>query len=94
MKTKSSNRESILFPMLECWNPINKTATIAADVDKSRVLCHISLKTLVARFGAKKDQPMRCVAENRNAIRTAAKKIIEKKSYEEDGSIRIRSGDL
>ncbi|MES9981579.1 MAG: hypothetical protein ABW107_22940, partial [Candidatus Thiodiazotropha sp. 6PLUC5] len=40
----------ILFPRLECWNTTSKVATIAADVDKTRVLCRISLEILKEQF--------------------------------------------
>lgn len=93
-RTPTTGQDGILFPRLECWNPIEKVATIAADVNKKRVLCHISLKTLKKHFGASGDKPMQYVTEYRNAIQTAAKKIIESGNYEEDGSILIRSQDL
>lgn len=93
-KTRDSADSSILFPRLECWNPDKNIATIAATVNKERVLCHISLKTLIAKFGASKNSPMRSVVENRVEIQAAAKELIKKRNYEEDGSVFVRDRDL
>ena len=93
-KTRDTADASISFPKLECWNPAKDVATIAATVDKERVLCHISLKTLISRFGASKNSPMRSVSENRVEIQAAAKKLIKKRDYEEDGSVIVRDRDL
>ena len=51
-KTTSSDKTDITFPMLECWNPMTKVATIAAQVDQRRVLCRISMETLQKKFRA------------------------------------------
>jgi hypothetical protein len=80
--------------MLECWNPITKVATIAAEVDKKRVLCRISAELLCKKFSAPADEPMRAVADNRVALQAAARKLIEKGAYEEDGTIIIRDKDV
>ena len=85
---------SIKFPRLECWNDIAKMATIAAQVNKQRVLCRISQKTLRNKYGASKDEPMQSVAQHRIAIQDAAKMLIESNSFEEDGSILILERDL
>jgi len=82
------------FPKLESWNSTTKVATIAATIDKKRVLCRISLDILRDSFGASEEDPMRSVAEYRTNIQEAASKLIENESYEEDGSILIRACDL
>jgi len=64
---------------------MTKVATIAADVNKSRVLCRISLETLRDKFGPLEEEPMRFVALQRTAIHEAAVKLIKKEIYE-DGS--------
>ena len=84
----------ILFPRLECWNTTTKVATVAADVDKNRVLCRISLKILRDQFGALDETPMLSVAQHRTAIQEAARTLIENGIYEEDGSVNIRACDL
>jgi len=90
----ASKDAEIYFPRLECWNSEAKLATIAAQVNKQRVLCRISQKTLTDRFGASKDTPMQSVAQHRIAIQEAAKTLIESNSYEEDGSILILEHDF
>ena len=93
-KTSSSDEPSISFPLLECWNPMTKVATIAAQVDQRRVLCRISMGLLQKKFHASTDEPMRAVAENRSVIQAKARMLIEKEAFEEDGSIMIRSKDF
>ena len=84
----------ISFPLLESWNPITHVATIAAQVGGKRVLCRISIEVLKKRFRASASEPMQSVSKNRMVIRTAARKLIEDKAYEEDGSILIRQKDI
>ena len=93
-KTSTTGESEITFPMLECWNPMTKVASIAAQVDQKRVLCRISLELLQKRFRASVDDPMRAVAENRAVLQASSRKLIESESFEEDGSIVIRSKDL
>ncbi len=90
----TSDKTLIVFPMLESWNSTTKMATIAASVDKKRVLCRISLDILMDNFGATEEVPMRSVAEYRHNIQDVAKQLIESERYEEDGSILIRACDL
>jgi len=84
----------ISFPRLECWNTTTKVATIAADVDKNRVLCRISLEILRDQFGASEEEPMQFVAQHRAAIQEAARTLIENGVFEEDGSVLIRACDF
>jgi Protein of unknown function (DUF1488) len=93
-KTSSSDETEVSFPMLECWNPMTKVATIAAQVDQRRVLCRISMEVLQKKFQASADEPMRAVAENRSVLQAKARLLIESEAFEEDGSIVIRSKDL
>nr|VFK07447.1 MAG: Protein of unknown function (DUF1488) [Candidatus Kentron sp. LPFa]VFK24208.1 MAG: Protein of unknown function (DUF1488) [Candidatus Kentron sp. LPFa]VFK61807.1 MAG: Protein of unknown function (DUF1488) [Candidatus Kentron sp. UNK]VFK70001.1 MAG: Protein of unknown function (DUF1488) [Candidatus Kentron sp. UNK] len=93
-RTLPSNKTEILFPLLESWNPMTKVATIAAEVNRKRVLCRISIEVLQEKWGASEEEPMRTVEENRAALQTAARKIIKEEAYEEDGSIVIRSEDI
>jgi hypothetical protein len=93
-RTTASGNTAIYFPSLECWNSMTNVATIAAQMDKRRVLCRISLKTLRDKFGASEADPMQSVDHHRTAIQEAARKLIENEVYEEDGSILIRAHDL
>ena len=80
--------------MLECWNNITKVATVAAETNKKRVLCRISLESLRDKFGTSDEEPMRFVARHRTAIHGAARRLIENEAYEEDGSVLIHAHDL
>ncbi len=93
-KTSSSDESDISFPLLECWNPMTKMASIAAQVDQRRVLCKISMEVLQKKFHASADEPMRAVAENRSVLQAKARILIENESFEEDGSIIIRLKDI
>lgn len=93
-RTSPSDETEITFPLLECWNPMTKMATIAVEVNKQRVLCRISLEVLQERFSAAEEEPMQAVADNRSVLQAAAKKLIEDGTYEEDGSLLIRPDDL
>jgi len=89
-----SKNSGISFPKLESWNPMTQVATFAANVDKRRVLCRISLKVLQEKFHASIHEPMRSVAENRSQLQDKARFLIENDVFEEDGSIIIRSEDI
>ncbi len=93
-KTSNQGNTGVTFPKLESWHPVSKVATIAAVVNKKRVLCRISLKTLKGKFGASDKAPMDSLAQNRNIVQEAARKLIENNNYEDDGSILIRLEDL
>ena len=93
-KTSNSDETEITFPMLECWNPMTKVASIAAQVDQRRVLCKITMEVLQKKFQASADEPMRAVAKNRAVLQAKARILIEAEAFEEDGSILLRSKDL
>ena len=93
-QTKGSDLNEISFPLLESWNPLTNTATIAAEVNNKRVLCRISLSVLKKKFRASTEEPMQAVAANRVMLQAAARRLIEAKGYEEDGSIMIRQKDI
>jgi len=93
-KTSSSNELGISFPKLESWNPMTKVATIAAQVEKRRILCRISMEVLQKKFHASTDEPMRAVTENRSVLQAKIRMMIENEAFEEDGSIIIRSKDI
>lgn len=84
----------VSFPRLECWNPMTKVATIAAEMNKRRILCRIPLELMIDRYGASEEDPMQSVVQHRAAIQEAARKLIENDVYEEDGSILIRARDI
>ncbi len=93
-KASSTDDPDISFPVLECWNPMTKMATIAAQVHKSRVLCRISVEVLQKKFHASTDEPMRAVTENRSVLQAKIRMMIENEAFEEDGSIIIRMKDI
>ncbi len=93
-RTLPSNKTEILFPLLESWNPMTKVATIAAEVNRKRVLCRVSIEVLREKWGVSEEEPMRTVGENRIALQAAARKVIENEAYEEDGSIVIRGENI
>lgn len=93
-RSNSDEDNIVSFPRLECWNPMTKTATIAAEVNKRRILCRISLDVLRKKFKASTEAPMQAVADNRAILQEAARKLIEAKAFEEDGSILIRQREL
>ena len=93
-RKSASGDTGISFPKLECWNTMTKVATVAAEVNKKRVLCRISLEILRDKFGASEEEPKQSIAQHRTAIQEAARKLIENEVYEEDGSVLIRACDL
>lgn len=94
-RTAAPHDPEISFPtLLESWNPMTKVATIAAEVNRKRVLCRISIEVLQEQFCASAEEPMQAVAENRSVIQATARKLIENEAYEADGSIVIRRGDI
>lgn len=64
------------------------------EVDKKRVLCRISSESLRVKFGASENKLMQSVVQHRMAIQEAAKRLIERDDYEEDGSVLIQTADL
>ncbi len=84
----------ISFPRLECWNNMTKMATVVAEVDKKRVLCRISSESLMVKFGASDDKLMQSVVQHRMVIQEAAKRLIERDDFQEDGSVLIQTADL
>ena len=85
---------SISFPPLQCWNPVTKVATIAAEFSGRRVSCRVRIDDLRKKFHIFPDEPMQSVTNHRAEIESAARKMIENKEFEEDGSIMINYEDL
>jgi hypothetical protein len=73
---------------------MSKTGTIAVQINKKRVLCRISFEILQKKFRATAENPLQAMKENRVAIETAIRKLVDKSSYQADGSIIIRAADL
>lgn len=84
----------ISFPKLESWNATTKIATIAAMVDKQRILCRVPLKIMHDKYGATDEKPMYCVNRHREAIQEAARILIENNEYEKDSSVLISLANL
>lgn len=87
-------KNEITFPRLESWNPASQVATIAAEVNKKRVLCRISFVLLQNKFHASAALPMDSVRTHRSVIEEAARRLLMKGAYEKDGSIMIRAEDF
>ncbi|MFT5134759.1 MAG: hypothetical protein ACI9SC_003240 [Gammaproteobacteria bacterium] len=84
----------ISFPALQSWNPVSEIATIAAQVSGKRVLCRIPITDLKRKFDVSSEDPMKAVTKYRKEIETAARKLIDDKTYETDGSINIHYKDF
>ena len=85
---------SIHFPILECWNPVTRCVSIAADVNGRRVLCRIHEAVLKKRFrGASGDATAQVVA-NRPAIEAAATVLIQRKRFAADGHVDLKLEDF
>lgn len=93
-KSNKSGKEGTYFPALQCWNPVTEVATIAADVSGRRVSCRISIDNLRKKFPVVSENPMQSVTRYRVEIESAARELIDKKDFEEDGSIVINFEDL
>lgn len=89
-----AHKVHIDFPRLESWNPVTNVATMAATVNKKRVLCRISLELLQGKFHATVNNPIGAIRENRQLIEAVVTKLILRNAYEEDGSILIRINDV
>ena len=85
---------NISFPQQQSWNPVTNVATIAAQVSGERVSCRIKIVDLIKRYEIISEEPMVSVTNHRPAIENAARKLIEEKDYEKDGSIMINFKDL
>ena len=93
-RTRGADDHKVTFPMLESWNPLSNVATIAAQVSGRRVLCRISLEVLQKFFKATAEEPMSAVKQNRSTLEAAARTLIEKKKFDEDGHVLIQAKDL
>ena len=91
---KKSKEGSISFPIMQCWDPSSEVATIAAQVSGERVLCRIPMAAIKKKFQAVEGEPMKVIIEYRKEIEAAARRLIEEKSFEKDGSIKIQFKDL
>ena len=91
---RSSADGSIHFPILECWNPMTKCVSIAADVNGRRILCRIPEAVVRERFAQEDTAPAATVAANRRVVEAAATTLIQRKSFAADGMIDIRLEDL
>ena len=93
-KRNKAGDGNISFPLLQCWNPVTEVATIAAQVSGGRVSCRIKIDDLIKKFHISQDEPMKSVTKHRTEIESAARKLIEKNDFQDDGSILISYKDL
>ncbi len=85
---------TVQFPRLECWNPMTRCVSIAADVNGRRVLCRIAESVLRARYEAGPLSPTATVSANRREIEAAASALISRKAFAPDGMIDIELHDF
>ena len=83
----------IRFPQIETWSGSPEQVSFPADVDGRRIPCRISWEALHDSFGARTMEPLEAFRQHRSAIETIAERLINRKRFEEDGSIFIRSED-
>ena len=70
MRVAARGNGGVSFLPLECWNPMVKVATFAAELDKKRISCRVSLEVLRTCFRGSEEKPMEIVAEkNTRGIR-------------------------
>lgn len=81
------------FPNVEAWDSNRDVVTFAADDNGKRVRCAISWEALQDNFGGTQIPPLDCFRSNRGAIESKAQELINRKRFEADGSILIRSSD-
>jgi hypothetical protein len=93
-KRNKADDGSISFPALQCWNPVTRVATIAAQFSGRRVSCRIRIEDLRKKFHIFPDEPMQSITNYRTEIETAVRKLIEKNEFEDDGSIMVDYKDL
>lgn len=93
-RSKKNGDGSISFPNLQCWNPATETATIAAQNNGERVSCRIEFSVLKKRYKSRAEEPMQLLSRHRVQVENAARKLIENRKFEKDGSVMIGFDDL
>ena len=93
-KQKKTGDGSISFPGLHSWNPVTEMITIASQVSGNRVSCRLDFADVKSKFKEVSEDPLIAIKTYRYEIESAARKLIENKSYEKDGSIIISFKDL
>lgn len=91
---KKSGDGSISFPDLQCLNPVTRIATIVAEVNGERINCKVSISDMESCCPKAGPDPMKIISENRMRLESAAKRLIDAKRFEADGSILISAEDL
>lgn len=84
---------TIQFPNIEAWDSNRDVVTFPADDNDQRIRCAISWEALQDNFGGSQAPPIDCFKANRDAIEGKAKELIDRKRFEPDGSVLIRSSD-
>ena len=93
-RKKNFTDGEVTFPHLQCWNPLTMVATIVAELNGKRIACRIGQDVLEKKLHAASQEPMQSVTDYRIRLELAAKSLIEKGKFEDDGSIMIRMNDL
>lgn len=84
---------TISFPPRQAFDFERLAVSFTADIDGNQVLCRISVEALEDNYGCNGVEPVGCFQSNRYAIEAKAASLIDKKRFETDGSILIRSAD-
>lgn len=84
---------TIQFPNIEAWDSNRDAVTFPADNNGQRIRCAISWEALQDNFGGSQMPPLECFRSNRSAIEGKAGGLINKKRFEPDGSVLVRSSD-
>ena len=92
--SNKGKQQGITFPLLHCWNPVTEVITVAAQVEGKRVSCRVAVKDLKTKFHVFNQDPLALAKAFKTEIQNAARSLIDKKSFEPDGSILISYKDL
>lgn len=87
------NVMAILFPAVEAWDGNRYVISFPADVNNQRICCAVSWEALQDHFGGNDIPPLDAFRAKRSAIEGVAERLINRRRFEQDGSILIRSQD-
>lgn len=83
----------IRFPQAQIYDNVGQVVVFSAHVSEEAIRCAISLEALEDRFQANLMKPLQAFISNRPAIEHIAERLIERRRFEADGSVLIRTAD-
>jgi hypothetical protein len=92
-KAPSVTEGNISFPVMQCWNPVTRCVSIAADVGGQRVLCRIAEAMITEHFPDSELSATAIVAAHRKRFEGAATRALGSRRTAE-GSIDLRHEDF